>query len=73
MPDSALHYDQLVGGYWKPLLDKGAKAIPIEGTTWAPRFIDGIIAPIAESTKQDILILCVIFFFLDVSKTYFRY
>ena len=56
MPDSELRHDHLVSDYWKPLLDKGAKAVRIEGTESARKVIDGIIAPWAQKTVKEIVL-----------------
>ena len=56
MPDSALHHDQLVAEYWRPFLDKGAKAIRIQGTVSARKVIDAIISPGAQKVAKEIVL-----------------
>ena len=63
VPDSCLRHKQLVAEYWKPLLDKGAKAFRMTNTAASAwELIDRIISPgTKQSAKRDILILCVSF------------
>ena len=53
VPDSNLRHNQLVAEYWKPLLDKGAKAFRIENTASAQKLIEPIISPRAHETLND--------------------
>ena len=56
VPHSELRHRELVAEYWKPLLDKGAKAVRIRDTASARKIIDGIIAPGAQKTVQEIVL-----------------
>ena len=54
VPDSRLRHEQLLAEYWKPLLDKGAKAFRIEDTAASAwKLIDKIISPEAHKTLND--------------------
>jgi len=56
VPHSALRHDQLLAEYWKPLLDKGAKAVPIQGPVSARKVIEEIIAPGAQKVVKEIVL-----------------
>ena len=54
VPDSRLRHEQLVAEYWKPLLDKGAKAFCIDNTAESAwKLIERIISPRAQKTLND--------------------